>query len=175
MAIITTDQFSEYTGNYEDTLIKDTLIEAAEEMVIDYLGYDPISTTYTELVSGIGDYKLYLNAQPITAITSLSIDDVVQDVEDYEVADFFIYRIDGTPVFTSGNENVDIEYVAGYSTIPSTIKLTILRIASLLLQESNGNIGLSGKSFADNSKTFINYSDYKKYLKPLDPLRILKV
>lgn len=175
MALVTIDQFNEYSSNYEDALVKDIFIESAETMVKEYLGYDPTRQTYHQNISGIGSSRLYLNAQPIVSITSLKIDGVEQSVEDYEVSDFYIYRVDGTESFTSGIDNVEVEYIAGYSVIPSSIKLTILRIASLLLQESNGNIGLTGKSFADNSRTFINYADYKKYLKPLDSLKVLKV
>ena len=58
--------------------------------------------------------------------------------------------------------------------MPKVIKLSIMRIATLMLSETNGNIGLTGKSFADNSRTFINYSNYKKYLEPLDGLRIVR-
>ena len=55
--------------------------------------------------------------------------------------------------------------------VPSMVILTILRIATLMLTEGGGNIGLTGKSFADNSRTFVNYSNYRKYLQPLEPLR----
>jgi len=175
MAIISIDQFNEYSNNYEDVLVKDIFIDSAESMVKEYLGYDPNSKTYHEYVSGIGSSKLYLNAQPITSINSIKINGVEDSIQNYGISDFYIYRKDGTEVFTNGIDNVEIEYRAGYSTIPASIKLTVLRIASLLLQESNGNIGLTGKSFTDNSRTFINYADYKKYLKPLDQLKVLKV
>lgn len=55
--------------------------------------------------------------------------------------------------------------------IPSVIKLSIMRIATLMLEETGGNIGLTGRSFGDSSRTFINYSNYKKYLEPLDSIR----
>ncbi|MBQ0071486.1 MAG: hypothetical protein KBS81_06480 [Spirochaetales bacterium] len=62
----------------------------------------------------------------------------------------------------------------GTESLPASIKLSILRIATLMLQETGGNIGLTGKSFADNSRTFINYSNYRKYLQPLDPIRLAR-
>lgn len=55
--------------------------------------------------------------------------------------------------------------------MPEVVKLSILRVATLMLSESGGNIGLTGKSFDNNSRTFINYSNYRKYLQPLDPIR----
>lgn len=62
----------------------------------------------------------------------------------------------------------------GSSNIPATISLSILRIATLMLSETGGNIGLTGKAFGDNSRTFINYSNYRKYLQPLDPIRLAR-
>lgn len=58
-----------------------------------------------------------------------------------------------------------------YTEIPEVIKLTILRIATLMLMEGGENIGVSGKSFADNSRTFISYTNYSKYLSPLQTFR----
>ncbi|MCF0237027.1 MAG: hypothetical protein HUK24_00390 [Sphaerochaetaceae bacterium] len=54
---------------------------------------------------------------------------------------------------------------------PSVVPLSIMRIATLMLCETNGNIGVTSKSFADNSRTFISYANYRKYLQPLDPYR----
>ena len=53
--------------------------------------------------------------------------------------------------------------------------MTILQIASLMLEESGGNIGITGKTMAENSRTFINYTNYDKWLKKLDPLRIVRL
>ena len=51
--------------------------------------------------------------------------------------------------------------------LPELIGLTILRIATLMLMEGGENIGVSSKSFADNSRQFIQYTNYNKYLSPL--------
>ena len=73
-----------------------------------------------------------------------------------------------------GKKYISVSFIAGWDedTMPSTIRLAVLRIATLMLQETGGNIGLTGKSFADNSRTFVSYSNYRKYLEPLAPLRI---
>ena len=69
-----------------------------------------------------------------------------------------------------------VTYTSGWKddSFPALITLSVLRIATLMLTEGNGNIGLTGKSYADNSRTFINYSNYRKYLQPLDGLRIMR-
>lgn len=57
------------------------------------------------------------------------------------------------------------------SEVPEVVRLTILRIATLMLMEGGENIGVSGKSFADNTRTFISYTNYMKYLSPLQTYR----
>ena len=49
--------------------------------------------------------------------------------------------------------------------------MAILRIASLMLSEQGGNIGVTSKSFSDQSRTFVNYSNYNKFLNPLSIYR----
>lgn len=65
----------------------------------------------------------------------------------------------------------DVEKEWTLEQLPELVKLTILRIATLMLMEGGENIGVSGKSFADNSRTFISYTNYQKYLSPLQTYR----
>jgi hypothetical protein len=173
--MVTVSQLEEYTGNYEESSLKEVYISTAEQIVEDYLGYNPEIALYEDFFSGIDDYKIYLNAQPIAQLNSLVIDGVEVDVDDYTCKGPCIIKNDRERVFKTGINNIEVEYSAGYEEIPGIIQITALRIASLLQQEAGGNIGITGKSFADNSKSFINYSDYKKYLRPLDGLRLFKV
>lgn len=174
MQFVTIDQFNEYTNNYEDSNLKSSYIDAAEQVVKDYLGYDPEIKEYSEYVSGIGDTKLYLNAQPVLMVNELRINDTELPIEDFTCSGQTIYSVDRRTAFPAGYNNIYVSYVAGYDDVPGIIQLSILRIASLMLQEAGGNIGLTGKAFGDNSRTFINYSNYEKYLKPLDGIRILR-
>ena len=59
----------------------------------------------------------------------------------------------------------------GLSACPDIIKLSIKRIATLLLMEAGENIGVTSKSMPDNSRTFINYTSYFKYLRPIQNYR----
>jgi len=65
----------------------------------------------------------------------------------------------------------DAEQYWENAAVPSIVRLTILRIATLMLMEAGENIGVSGKSFADNSRTFKSYTNYNKYLNPLQTYR----
>jgi methylmalonyl-CoA mutase cobalamin-binding subunit len=80
--------------------------------------------------------------------------------------------------FTEGTNNILVSYTAGYADedIPGVIKLTILRIAGLMLVETGGNIGATSKSFdMGGSRTFVNTKDYAPYLKVLDTIRIERI
>ena len=106
--LVTLEQFDEYTGNYENdqkvVSLKTTLLKSAQELVGEYLRFDPEAKWQPE-------------------------------------------------------------------EVPSLVKTTVLRIATLMLMEAGENIGISGKSFADNSRSFISYTNYHKYLNPLQTFR----
>lgn len=106
--LVTVDSFNNYSGNFEDseeaTGLKTQILNAAQELVGEYLRYDP-------------------------------------------------------------EEHWEPE------AIPAIVRLTILRISTLMLMEAGENIGVSGKSFADNSRSFISYTNYMKYLNPLQTYR----
>ena len=75
-------------------------------------------------------------------------------------------------------EIIDIETqeIKTVDIIPEIILMTIMRIAAILQMESDGNIAISSKSFADSgTRTFINYTDYSKYLLPISKYRKIRI
>jgi len=59
------------------------------------------------------------------------------------------------------------------NAVPPVIKSAIVRIAALMFQETNGNIGITGKNFGESgSRTFTNYVNYQKYLMPISNYRL---
>lgn len=180
MSFVSLEMFNQYTGNFEDNeqalALKESYLNAAESVVIDYLGYNPINNSYDEFLSGIGDYKLYLHARPITSINFIFINGEMADISNMDTKDGYIFDRCHKFRFPNGVENIHINYNAGYSpdSIPEIIKVTVMRIAALMLQEQGGNIGLTGKAMGENSRTFINYTNYDKFLEPLEDLRIMR-
>ncbi len=179
--IVTTDMFNSYSGNYEDSqealMLKEAFLSSAEEIITGYLGYDPTEGQHTDVIlSGSGSRKLYLPSRHVTELHAMRICDADLDPEEFIVSDDLIRKRDYRWIFPQGLENIIVSYTSGWnlSRMPSVITLSIMRIATLMLSETNGNIGLTGKSFADNSRTFINYSNYRKYLQPVDSLRIIR-
>jgi hypothetical protein len=60
--------------------------------------------------------------------------------------------------------------------IPSIFKQTQLRIASLLYQEADQNIGVTSKSFGDSgARTFVNFTNFDKYLSVLSKFRLVMI
>ena len=173
--------FNTYSGNFEDSseavLLKGSFLNAAEEIVVSYLGFDPNLGAYTDLaVSGTGMRRLYLPLRSIASVEELYVGNTSVDTSAVVACDDHIRFTDELAVFPRGEDNIRVSLTAGWDAeaMPSVITLSILRIATLMLSETGGNIGLTGKSFADNSRTFINYSNYRKYLQPLDSLRIIR-
>lgn len=178
--IVTVEAFNAYSGNYEDSQdaieLKSTFLESAEEIVSSYLSYHPEEKFYMDTpLTGSGYSHLLLPTRPITELLDLSISGESINENEILLLDDRIRFKKSSRVFPKGCK-VSVSYRGGWSNgaMPRVIKLSIMRIATLMLSETNGNIGLTGKSFADNSRTFINYSNYKKYLEPLDGLRIVR-
>ena len=176
--IVTVQQFDTYSGNFENdqdvVLLKEHLLNAAEEKVIDYLGFSPVQAERTDFISAIGQNRLYLYAHPVTAVSSLKISGNSVDSSAFTMNDTYLRLKDG--VFPQGIENVEVTYTAGWTSanMPSVITMVILQIATLMLEEAGGNIGITGKSFDDNSRNFINYTNLNKWLEKLDALRVLR-
>jgi hypothetical protein len=64
----------------------------------------------------------------------------------------------------------------GSEEMPAIFKQTALRIAALLATEANDNIGVTSKQFGDSgSRTFINYTNFDKYLLPLSKYKLIVI
>lgn len=173
MSYITTTELKTYKGSQDDdNNLLAIYINSAEKIIEDYLGYSLELKEYVLYLSGIGTDRILIPVYPVYSISSLIIDGVEQNVDDFLIDGKFIVSINSNNVFTDGINNIYIEFTAGFDTIPDVVKLTILRIATLLSLESEGNIGITNKSFSDGSRTFINYTNFSKYLSPLDNLKI---
>ena len=158
--VLTKEELQDYTGvEFEDgNNIADLFIGSAQNIVENYLGYSIESKEYTKHFELHDSNVIKVGVKNITNVAEITIDGT--PVEDYYIDDDKI--ILKQPVTS---DNIIIKFTAGFSTdLPAIIKLTVLRIAALLQTESNNNIGISGKSSMDGSRTFINYTNYDKYL-----------
>ena len=158
--VITKEELQGYTGvEFENgNNIAELFIGAAQNIVESYLGYEIETKEYTKHFELHSSNVIKCGVKNITNVTEITVDGTL--VENYYIDDDKI--ILKQPVIS---DNIIVKFTAGFSTdLPQIIKLTVLRIAALLQTESNNNIGISGKSFMDGSRTFINYTNYDKYL-----------
>lgn len=158
--IVTTNELQGFTGvEFESgNNIAELFIGSAQNIVENYLGYEIESKEYTKHFALHTSNIIKCGVKNITNVSEITIDGTL--VEDYYIDDDKI--ILKQPVIS---DNIIIKFTAGFSeNLPQIIKLTVLRIAALLQTESNNNIGISGKSFIDGSRTFTNFTNFDRYL-----------
>ncbi|MDR1159839.1 MAG: hypothetical protein LBK69_04355 [Syntrophomonadaceae bacterium] len=186
MSYISATDLQKYSNVYSDAILQQEYIDAAENVVNNYLGYSPTLHLYNSVIDGKCSHELQLKAKPIQSLIGVAIDSAVIPTTDFYYTNDseFIYY---DKIFPYGNKNITAEYTAGWGVtvdddenngeyLPKIIKMTVLRIASMLQAESDSNIAVSSKSFADSgTRTFINYADYSKYLTPISIYRILVI
>ena len=168
--IVTKDELQGYTGvEFESgNNIAELFIGSAQNIVENYLGYEIESKEYTKHFALHTSNIIKCGVKNITNVAEITIDGTL--VEDYYINDDKI--ILKQPVIS---DNIIVKFTAGFSTdLPAIIKLTVLRISALLQTESNNNIGVSGKSFIDGSRTFISFTNYDKYLIACANYRIIR-
>ena len=158
--VVTKEELQGFTGvEFESgNNIAELFIGASQNIVENYLGYKIESKEYTKHFALHTSNIIKCGVKNITAVKEITIDGTL--VEDYYIDDDKI--ILKQPVIS---DNIIITFTAGFGEdLPQIIKLTVLRIAALLQTESNNNIGISGKSFIDGSRTFTNFTNFSKYL-----------
>ena len=158
--VVTKEELQGFTGVEFETgnNIADLFIGSAQNIVENYLGYEIESKEYTKHFALHTSNIIKCGVKNITAVSEITIDGT--PVENYYIDDDKI--ILKQPVIS---DNIIVTFTAGFGgDLPQIIKLTVLRIAALLQTESNNNIGISGKSFIDGSRTFTNFTNFDRYL-----------
>lgn len=166
------NKFRAYVNYYETNPEIDSLVEGylktAIQIVENYLGY-PLHRKHhrqTIHLSNPTDH-IYLCASPICSVDDIFVNGCPIDLSIIDASGDKLSTFDGSEPF---NGKVDVSFCAGlpFDEIPPLIEQTILRIASLLWSEQDGNIGVTSKSFADGSRNFLSYTNYKKYLQEIE-------
>lgn len=125
----------------KDTIIE-KLIEAYSPILENYLNKYVINRSLTEKYDGDGTLTLFLNYCPVVSITELKIDDEVISADDYLLyKDVGKIVLDNGSVFTKDNQNIEIQYKAGYGEdrdeIPYPIKQACISIVSFYMKRHN--------------------------------------
>lgn len=158
-----------------DPNVTQRLITAQSAVIANYLNRPLASKEYTEIRSGLGvgegRYQMVFANKPVTAVTSLMIDDVlIPPSADNGVLDAG-YGFDSGKIwlanvgssfdasysnqfyFTKGRNNVKLVYTAGFATIPMDIEQACIELVSLRLKERT-RIGMNSQTLAGQTTTF---------------------
>jgi hypothetical protein len=214
MAYVALSDFLKYSEIKDDPAALQTFLDAAENIVENYLGYSPVYQQYTNVLSGSGHNGLALQAKPVQGIMEVLVNGERIPVHNFFVAEEFLYSKNPEFTFPAGKKNIIVSYSAGYQIpdtqeptleddvidggdafsvfgdedevsgggavtlpgMPQIIVQTVLRIAALLESESSGNIGVTGKNFAESGgRTFVNFINFDKYLLPISTYKLLVI
>jgi hypothetical protein len=185
MPYVSIVELQKYSNVFSENSLQQSYIDSAENIVNNYLGYSPTLHNYTYFCMGNGTHELQLKAKPVATIINIEINGEPIPLSDFynNTGSEFIYY---NKIFPR-NSKIKAEYDAGWGItvdddeansayLPEIIKMTVLRIATMLQAESDSNIAVSSKSFGDSgTRTFINYTDYSKYLLPISIYKLLVI
>lgn len=129
------------------------------------------SASYDVDVDGDGSYEMNNLEFPITAFTTLKIDDTTIDAAYYKV-----YtdegRIKCQLPFTEGDQNINLVYTGGYATIPEEIEFGTFQWIAFEW-ERNGSQALTSKSNEGYSVQFSQdavpariLKNFEKFVRP---------
>lgn len=177
MAIITTDELNTYLNDYNDDYdiiaLKQAIINAAQSVIENYLGYEIVTGEVDEetitfinkvehciLLPKYANYisELKTNGSVITNIVRFG---------------FFYYKDADNLYINYKNCEITAKGIFAFTTIPDVIKISCLKIASLMYMETNKRIGVSGVQLPDGlGHQYISYNNYDKHLFVLNSYRM---
>ena len=154
------------TSNSDDAQVE-LIVNGAWASAESYTGRRFVSTARTEYYDGDGTDTLCLAQYPITAVSSLNIDNnrSFASLTDIDVSTSLqIAKESGiitlwnyASTFTAGIGNVKIVYTAGYTsaTCPWDLKLAVLKLASRDYANAyqSRRVGLDSENIGDKSLT----------------------
>ncbi len=172
-------------GSAEATQV-DSMIDSASRLALSITHRTTlVSTSLTEYYDGDGTDTIHLRSWPITAVTSIHIDDTRprdwSDTDDLVDSDYYlIYQNDGKVVldgdiFTTGKYNVKVIYTAGYATVPYDLQQAVEDLVIFWYQrQKEKRVGTRSFSVGDKStsfevdipkgvmSTFLRYKDFSR-------------
>lgn len=159
MALTTTAAVKAYksiTGDEFDTLIS-ALVLRASAAIKTYVSRQIESASVSEVRDGHGGVAMLLRESPVTAVSALRVDGQLIPQGGFGIAGWRLANdslvLEGYR-FTRGDANVQIDYTAGYSTVPADIEQACIETVVLALERRN-HIDVSSKSLAGETVSFI--------------------
>lgn len=160
--MITLTEFKEYLG---ETLFNDLqlqiIVDSVSRIIQERIGREILSQEYAdETHDGHGYPPLYLHRRPLTAVSSVMINDV--EATDYKIRSTEESELNKSELIGSwqvGVANIKVTYTAGYSAVPDDLKMACYQLSSSLLT----SIGKAGTIESEK------LGDYSYKLAQADP------
>jgi len=172
--LIDLEYFNNFTNDFETSTdvdeIKTDCILSAQKIASNYLGYEIEETNIKEVFYNIYNDFIVLRGY-VTKVNTLKIDGTTIDSDDVTIDKYYITISDYT---NYKNVKVEVDYTIGWTdtTVDNIFKVVIAEIATLLYIQTHKNIGITGLVGSDGmSRTFVNYTNFDKYLRKLEGYR----
>lgn len=154
-------------ANTNDDIALQGFISAADEVIRSECG-DVVPTNYDEYYNG-GDYTIYLRHRPVLEVNNVeegwgyfNYELDFQQMNTVPAGNMFAYSLDAPIIgaisrrsagnvqiqFVPGTKNVRVEYTAGRSPIPGSIRLAALELIAHWWQSSQLRTAAAGGNFA---------------------------
>jgi uncharacterized phiE125 gp8 family phage protein len=148
-------QWLKISDSTNDALLT-RLVTASSEFIKTWLNRDIFSQTYVGVVDGFGGYRKVLENYPITAVSSVVVDQlpVPLSINGNNGYTFNKWRVALIGYrFNRGVSNVVISYTAGYAVVPPDLEQACIELCALRYRELD-RIGLISKGLAGETITF---------------------
>jgi len=154
--------------------VSDLWLEIAWDMLISELGYDPSYGEETDETVGTGDKIVYLQKRPVKEITSVYINGVLKDTDEFSVYKerackykegiFQQGRIKNYKRTLSNFKNddeIEITYNAGYTSdeFPKDLLFLVCDMIKTSGMIADGSANLKSYSISDISYSFRDYTE----------------
>jgi hypothetical protein len=147
--LVSLDDAKDYLGLTDDDTDRDNRIgfylTVVSELADNYTNRTLLETEHTEWHDGTGDEVLRLKNYPVSAVTSLVIDDVWDTTSDVvSSSDYRLISEYGLVVYKYewpvGRRNIKAVYTAGYSTVPYDLRMGVLEYMAHLWQRASEKV-----------------------------------
>jgi uncharacterized phiE125 gp8 family phage protein len=180
LAVTTLAEYKVFTGisGTGDDAALTVMIALAQDLAEKHCGRLFDSSARTQVYDGMGTKVLQVNAYPITAVSSITVEDAEGDV--YWTLATTEYKIDanagiitltpkngptidgddsywwGASTFPSDAQNINIVYTGGYTTAPDSLKYAVWMITNYLFANRRADTAVASESIGHYSVTYAN-------------------
>lgn len=138
------------------------MIDAASVTIERFCDRTFVQANYTEVRDGTGRTRLTVRNIPLTAVTSLTVNDRPVPARPSTSGNGFVFDEYGVKLtgytFTDGYQNVVIQYTAGFAAVPDDVEMACCELVSLRYKTID-RLGVTSKSLAGESISF-NTGDF---------------